>query len=76
MTTSDDILIKALIILSEDIQSEDGVANAAILEGALRLRELTEGIKETLMDNLHLADGEDCTLIKLKKLIKFELPKE
>jgi hypothetical protein len=76
MRTSDDILIKALIILSEDIQSEDGVANAAILEGALRLRELTEGIKETLMDNLHLADGEDCTLIKLKKLIKFELPKE
>lgn len=76
MRTSDDILIKALLILSQDIQSEDGVANAAIGEGALRLSELVEGIREVLMDNLHLADGEDCTLIKLKRLIKFDLPEE
>jgi len=76
MRTSDDTLIKALLILSQDIQSEDGVANAAIGEGALRLSELVEGIREVLMDNLHLADGEDCTLIKLKQLIKFDLPEE
>ena len=76
MRTSDDILIKALRILSVDIYSEDGVANAAIAEGALRLQELVDGIKEVLMDNLHLADGEDCTLLKLKKLIKFDLPIE
>jgi len=76
MRTSDDILIKALWILSQDIQSEDGVANAAIGEGALRLSELIQGIREVLMDNLHLADGEDCTLIKLKRLIKFDLSEE
>lgn len=76
MRTSDDILIKALYILARDVRSQDGVANACIAEGALRLSELVEGIKEVLMDNLHLADGEDCTLIKLKKLIKFELPEE
>ena len=68
MRTPDHILIKALHILSTDIQSEDGVANAAIAEGALRLSELVQGITDTLMDNLHLADGDDCTLIKLKKL--------
>jgi len=74
--TPDPILIKALYILSEDIQSEDGVANAAISEGALRLSELINGIKETLYDNMHLADGNNCTLLKLKKLINFEFPEE
>jgi hypothetical protein len=76
MRTPDETLIKALYILSEDIYSEDGVANACILEGATRLRELVEGIKEVLYDNRHLADGEECTLIKLKKLISFEFPEE
>jgi hypothetical protein len=76
MKTPDPILIKALVILSEDIQSDDGVANACILEGASRLSELIRGIKEVLIENAHLADGEDCTLIKLKKLINFEFPKE
>jgi hypothetical protein len=76
MKTSDQILIKALYILSEHISSEDGVANACIAEGALRLDELVKGITEVLYDNRHLADGEDCTLIKLKKLINFEFPAE
>jgi hypothetical protein len=76
MRTSDETLIKALYILSEDIYSEDGVANTCILEGAARLSELLEGIKEVLYDNRHLADGEKCTLSKLKKLISFEFPKE
>ena len=35
-------LIEALKVLSYDIQSEDGVANAAIAEAAERLRELYE----------------------------------
>jgi hypothetical protein len=76
MKTSDQILIKALYILSENIDSEDGVANACIAEGALRLDELVKGITEVLYDNRHLADGEDCTLIKLKKLINFEFPRQ
>lgn len=76
MQTKDSVLVKALLILSEDIYSEDGVANACILEAALRLKELSEGIHEVLMENLHLADGEDCTLLKLKKLINFTHPEK
>lgn len=34
------ILVEALRILSRDIQSEDGVANAAIAEAADRIEEL------------------------------------
>ena len=37
MRTSTETLIKALYVLAKDIQSEDGVANAAILEAAQRL---------------------------------------
>jgi hypothetical protein len=76
MRTKDKTLINALYILSEDIQSDDGVANACIAEGALRISELIQGIEEVLIDNCHLADGDNCTLIKLKKLIDFEFSKE
>ena len=40
--TQDEILIEALEILSRDIQSDDGVANACIYQAAERLRELTK----------------------------------
>ena len=40
MKSSTETLIKAMYILSNHIQSEDGVANAAILEAAIRLEEL------------------------------------
>jgi hypothetical protein len=76
MKTPDQILINSLYILSQDIQSDDGVANACVAEAATRISELVQGIREVLLDNLHLADGEDCTLIKLKKLIKFVEPFE
>lgn len=46
MRTSNEILVKSLNILANDIQSEDGVANAAIAEGALRIEELN---KENLL---------------------------
>ena len=46
MRTSTETLIKSLNILARDIQSEDGVANAAISEGALRIEELN---KENLL---------------------------
>lgn len=39
--TPDSILISALRTLAADIQSEDGVANAAIAEAADRLEELS-----------------------------------
>lgn len=38
--TSTKVLIEALRVLAMDIQSEDGVANAAIAEAAGRLEEL------------------------------------
>jgi hypothetical protein len=42
MRTSNITLARALEILSEQIDSEDGVANAAIAEGAMRIRELDQ----------------------------------
>lgn len=38
--SSTDTLITALMILSRDIETEDGVANAALAEAAMRLGEL------------------------------------
>jgi hypothetical protein len=32
-------------------------------------KRLATAIKKTLKDNLHLADGDDCTLLQLKKVI-------
>lgn len=40
MRTDTEILIKSMHILSNDVQSVDGVANAAISEAAYRLEEL------------------------------------
>lgn len=40
MRTDNKTLIEALKILANDIQSGDGIANAAILEGAQRIEEL------------------------------------
>lgn len=37
---------------------------------------LCEAIRETLMENRHLADGDVCTLKKLKDAIHFEFPED
>lgn len=42
--TNTNTLIKALLILSIDIRSDDGVANAAIREAAERLTELNDKV--------------------------------
>ncbi len=54
MRSSTEKLIKAMRILSSDIQSDDGVANAAIAEAAQRLEEQQERIKrlEEALDTL------------------------
>jgi hypothetical protein len=52
MRSSDETLIAALEILSNDIQSDDGVANAVVAEAALRIRELTDKIDDQL-DAMH-----------------------
>ena len=38
------------------------------------LQELREEVRLTLMENLHLADGDVCTLKRLKDAIHFQLP--
>ena len=45
MRTEIEILVKAMHILANDIQSDDGVANAAIYEAAQRLEEQNQRIK-------------------------------
>lgn len=44
MRTPTKTLIEALKILAQDIQSEDGVANAAIYEAANRMQELYDAL--------------------------------
>ena len=46
MRTPIEILVKAIHILANDIQSDDGVANAAIYEAAQRLEEQNQRIKQ------------------------------
>jgi len=46
MKTNSKTLIKALRILSEDVQSDDGVANACIAEAANRIEELELKVSE------------------------------
>jgi hypothetical protein len=49
--SSTETLIKAMRILAQDIQSEDGVANAAVAEAAQRLEEQQERITQLEQEN-------------------------
>ena len=51
MRTSTETLIAAMRILSQDIQSEDGAANAAVAEAAQRLEEQQERIAKLEQEN-------------------------
>jgi regulator of replication initiation timing len=72
-----------LTLTSEDVDrmdrtNADLVVQANRLESALKyasieIAELRHQIRETIMENLHLADGDDCTLKRLKDAISFEL---
>lgn len=72
-----------LMLTSEDVDrmdrtNADLVVQANRLESALKyasieIAELRHQIRETLMENLHLADGDDSTLKRLKDAISFEL---
>ena len=52
--TKNETLVKALRILVEDIQSEDGVANACIAEAASRIDELDKEVLQLKMENFLL----------------------
>ena len=59
--TDTDKLIGAMVVLSCQIQSGDGVANAAIAEAATRLREQADEIKrlsELLAEAVQREQGE------------------
>jgi len=45
VNTSTEKLVMAMRVLAEEIQSDDGVANAAIHEAALRLEQQNDKIK-------------------------------
>ena len=51
MRTSTETLIAAMRILSQDIQSEDGAANAAVAEAAERLAEQHMRIAQLEQEN-------------------------
>lgn len=48
-------------------------ANKSLFDERNKLR---NAIRDTIMENLHLADGDVCTLKRLKDAIGFELPPE
>ena len=66
MRTDTDILIRALEILSEDIISSDGVANAAIFEAADRLRSFKTALENIASTPLCLQD--DISWIDLRSI--------
>ena len=55
MRSSTETLIEAMRILSNDVESEDGIANAAIAEAASRLEEMEHALKTILIQN-----GNEC----------------
>jgi phosphoenolpyruvate-protein kinase (PTS system EI component) len=73
MNTPTETLIKVLRVLASDIQSEDGVANAAILEAAQRMEEDQEVIfqaGESIKILRQTVQHRNDTIDKLKKRIK------
>jgi hypothetical protein len=72
MKTDTPTLIRALRILAQDIQSGDGVANAAIAEAADRLEELS-GYEIGTIGTLMLSDG---TLMAVRIKGLAEMPKD
>lgn len=59
MNTSTEILIKALRILAEEIESDDGVANATIAEAADRLEYLNDKIDLIYLNELNTISNWD-----------------
>lgn len=59
----------------KDMDMQRAFKRAATPNACIELLEENEkletAIRETIEDNLHLADGENCTLIKLKRAISY-----
>jgi len=61
------VISKKTLETGNDIGIVQYLEGKALIEAADRIDELDTAIRETLEDNLDLADGDNCTLIKLKK---------
>lgn len=57
----------------EKLMAERNRAQAHSIRQHARIGELKSAIRETIMENLHLADGDVCTLNRLKDAIGFDL---
>lgn len=58
--------------LEEESESRWKLAESAIgscAEMSARIQQLEDAIRKTLDENRHLADGDDCTLRELKKVL-------
>jgi len=60
----------------EKLMSERNRAKSWSVLQHNRILDLEGIIRETILSNLHLADGDNCTLKLLKYAISFELPPE
>lgn len=78
MISTDDDSLSILYLISE-IREAVGDPTGKLMQDELvehcrstydEVRRLRKGIEDLLEENAHLADGEDCTLIGLKKLIR------
>jgi len=61
------IIARQAIITAQAMGINSDIEHTALMEAADRIDDLDKAIRETLEDNLDLADGDNCTLIKLKK---------
>lgn len=68
MKSSTETLIAALRVLANDIQSQDGVANAAIAEAADRLEELELNL--VTIGELAIANWDYNTVEKVDNIVK------
>jgi hypothetical protein len=57
----------------EELERQRNLADDALKYAAIEIAELRHQIRETIRENLHLADGDNCTLKLLKDAISFEL---
>lgn len=65
-------LPERLRAISESVNDWDNPLGARedLLDAAYFIRHMQEAIKQTIDENRHLADGDDCTLFRLKKCIE------
>lgn len=68
MKSSSETLIAALRVLANDIQSQDGVANAAVSEAADRLEELELNL--VTIGELAIANWDYDTVEKVDNIVK------